>query len=176
MGCDIHCYIQYKKKTDDDKWWWTFGGKINPGRNYAMFGVLAGVRYRDIHGSFSPKGILPTEKQSWKVRDDLYLYITEDGKGENETTLENAQRWFGGREILLDQDGKPWMVRHPDWHSHSWMTIEELQEAYKSYKKYAKKEGYNNGVPLEYKVILKMMKALENEGENEVLLVFWFDN
>lgn len=176
MGCDIHCYIQYKTKDDEDKWWRSFGGELNPGRNYLMFGVLAGVRFRGIPGSFSPKGVLPAEKQSWKVQDDLYLYITDDGEGENETTLESAKTWFGGREIVNDNDGKPFKVRHPDWHSHSWMTIKEVETAFKVYKKNAKKEDYYSNIPLEYKAILKLMKALEDEGKNEVLLIFWFDN
>jgi hypothetical protein len=42
MGCDIHAYVESKKP--DSKTWWGFGGRINPGRNYRMFGKLAGVR------------------------------------------------------------------------------------------------------------------------------------
>ena len=56
------------------------------------------------------------------------------------------------------------------------MTIDELKQAYKWYKKYAKLEGYGDDIPLEYKAILKTMEALENNGKNDVLLVFWFDN
>lgn len=173
MGADVHMYIQYKEKNDD--WWQSFGGKINPGRNYAMFGVLAGVRDNAPNG-FRPKGILPKEKQSSVVDYDLYLYITEDGNGEHETTLENAKQWFWGKEIITDKDGNPYKVLHPDWHSHSWMTPDEYEQALKRYKKYAKYAGYDKGTPLEYKVILKIMRALEDKGKNEVLLVFWFDN
>lgn len=175
MGADVHMYIQYKKKTEDDKWWWDFGGHINPGRNYAMFGILAGVRDNNSPHSFEPKGILPEEKLSWAVREDLYLTITEDGEGDNETTLERAKSWGSGR-IINDNDGNPYKVEHPDWHSHSWMTIDELKQAYKWYKKYAKESGYGGGVPLEYKVILKTMEALEDNGKNDVIVVFWFDN
>jgi hypothetical protein len=176
MGCDAHFYIQYKKKTDDDRWWWDFGGRINPGRNYAMFGILAGVRDHNTPHSFDPKGILPYEKQSYSVRDDLYLTITEDGNGDNETTLEQALKWSREDKIIKDADGNPYKVLHPDWHSHSWMTIDELKQACKWYKKYAKESGYDNDVPLEYKVILKTMKALEDKGKNDVIAVFWFDN
>jgi hypothetical protein len=176
MGADVHMFIQYKEKSDNKEFWWPFGSKINPGRNYAMFGILAGVRNHDAPNRFEPKGILPKEKRSWPVEDDLYLTITEDGTGDHETTLEAAKRWFGGKEIIMDENGKPYKVLHPDWHSHSWMTPDELEQAYKNYKKYAKRGGYNKGVPLEYKVILKTMRALEDKGKNEVLLVFWFDN
>jgi len=48
MGCDIHLYIEYKsKKTEFDGYdsgWQSFGKSINPGRNYAMFGLMANVR------------------------------------------------------------------------------------------------------------------------------------
>ncbi len=176
MGCDAHFYIQYKKKTDNfDEWWFDFGGEISPGRNYAMFGILAGVRERTPH-CFEPKGILPEKKQSFAVREDLYLVITEDGKGRNETTLENAKRYSRESDLIKDKNGKPIKVLDPDWHSHSWLTIKELKKAFKWYKKYAKAEGNKSGVPFEYKVILKVMKILENKGENDVLLVFWFDN
>lgn len=176
MGCDIHCYIQYKEKTEDNRWWDCFGGHIYLGRNYAMFGVLAGVRDKYAPHSFQPKGLLPKEKLSWRVKDDLYLTITEDGKGENEATLEDAMRWFNGSKIVNDSKGNPYLVLHPDWHSHSWMTIEEYKQALKWYKEYAKEDGIEGGVPFDYKVILKVMKVLENNGRNDVLLIFWFDN
>lgn len=176
MGCDGHFYIQYKKKTDNfDDWWFDFGGEISPGRNYLMFGILAGVRDRTSR-HFEPKGILPEKKQSWAVREALYLMITEDGKGCRETTLENAKRFARESDLIKDEKGKPIKVLDPDWHSHSWLTIKELETAFKWYKKYADEEIEGSKVPFEYKVILKVMKILENKGKNDVLLVFWFDN
>ena len=48
MGCDIHLYIEYKsKKTEFDGYdygWQSFGGRINHGRNYAMFSLMANDR------------------------------------------------------------------------------------------------------------------------------------
>ena len=45
MGCDIHLYIEYKnKKVAFDGYkdsWHSFGKQINPGRNYAMFALMA---------------------------------------------------------------------------------------------------------------------------------------
>ena len=89
----------------------------------------------DIPHSFQPKGILPKEKQSGVVQGDLYLYITEDGKGDKEVTLESPQKWKYCK-IINDDKGNPYKVEHPNWHSHSWMTIDELKQAYKWYKKY----------------------------------------
>jgi hypothetical protein len=168
MGCDIHCYIQYKEKNQTSDYWFSFGGQFNPGRNYTMFGILANVREHDLPKYYDPKG-LPDHKLSWSIEEDLYLHITEDGQGDNEATLENALQWR--RPIINDMDGKPYKVEHPDWHSHSWLTTDELKKAYSWYKK---ETGWKVG--LEYRVLLSIMKALENKGKNDVELVFWFDN
>jgi len=167
MGCDIHMYIQYKEKRKDKtrEWWRDFGGYFSPGRNYTMFGILAGVRDNPEKG-FEPKG-LPEFELSYGVMDDLYMYV--DSEERNTCTLEQAERW--GRRIEKDKDGNPWRTEHPDWHSHSWMTAKELAQAYRWYKK---ETDYKPS--LEYRVILKIMKALEDDGKNEVALVFWFDN
>jgi len=176
MGCDIHMYVQYKEKKNAaeaekegrDPYWWDFGGGFNPGRNYTLFGILAGVRDNPEY-SFEPKGI-PDFGLGWGARSDLYLYITEDPiPGENCCTLEQAQSWR--RPIVNDSNGKPWYTQHPDWHSHSWMTIKELEQAYRWYKKDTKYSPC-----LEYRALLKTMKALEDGGKNEVIVVFWFDN
>jgi len=168
MGCDIHAYVEYKEKEDNsNEYWWGFGGQINPGRDYTMFGILAGVRYHPKKG-FDPRGI-PNHHLSWAANDNLYLYITEDGEDDNSTTLEQAKLW--GKEIIYDDDGKPFKVKHPDWHSHSWLTTKELAQAYKWYEE---ELGHKPG--LEYRALLKLMKALEDNGKNKVIVVFWFDN
>ena len=172
MGADIHMYVQYRniertKKNPDTDWWDEFGGQMSPGRNYTMFGILAGVRYTPDKG-FDPKG-LPDFGLGWSVEADLYLTITEDGHEEGCCTLEDAQRWRG--RIINNHEGNPWRVEHPDWHSHSWLTPKELAQAYRRYKK---EEGYPPC--LEWRVLLKTMKALEDNGKNEVVVVFWFDN
>jgi hypothetical protein len=166
-------YIQYKRKGSD--FWQGFGGRINPGRNYGMFGILAGVRC-SIPNSFEAKGI-PTHDISYQCKDDLYLTITEDGKGDGETTLERALDWnkhYGSK--LLYSNEKPYRVLHPDWHSHSWLTVKELANAYRMYSALHKKEWGAASVPVEYKAILAAMKSIEKTGEYEAEVVFWFDN
>lgn len=41
MGCDIHCYVEFQ---DYREHWNSFGGRVNPGRDYDTFKKLAGVR------------------------------------------------------------------------------------------------------------------------------------
>ena len=172
MGCDIHMYVQYREKKEEQSepnndWWDDFTSQISPGRNYTMFGILAGVRDM-VENGFEPKG-LPDFGLGWSAGWDLYLRITEDGKEEGCCTLEQAQRWR--RPIINNNEGKPYKVEHPDWHSHTWLTPKELAQAYRWYKK---ETGW--APSLAWRVLLKMMKALEDNGKNEVVVVFWFDN
>jgi hypothetical protein len=166
MGCDIHMYIQYKEKKSN--YWYGFGGRINPGRDYTMFGILAGVRDTNQPKYYDPKG-LPDHELSYAANDDLYLYITDNGEGDGETTLERAKQW--GVKIINDSDGKPYRAEHPDWYNHSWLTTAELKKAYSWYKKH---KGWKPC--LEYRVVLSTMNTLENDGKNDVIVVFWFDN
>jgi hypothetical protein len=167
-------YVQYRYKNSN--YWSGFGGRINPGRNYAMFGILAGVR-REFPESFEAKG-LPTHELSYQCNGDLYLYISDDGKEEGHTTLERALDWNKryGCKFVNDSNGKPMKVQHPDWHSHSWMNVKELSKAYRTYFKMVKKEYGTGSVPAEYKAVLDVMKSLEKNGDYITKVVFWFDN
>lgn len=194
MGCDIHMYIEYankkrleetrKKKAEGDtearEYWRSFGGRMNPGRDYWMFGILSqGVRSDNPNG-FPPKGRLDRDELSWGTAEDDYLYIVDEGRepGDNETTLERALKWASGRfpETLVYRDGKPRFVSHPDWHSHSWLTPAEYKKALELYQADCDKQGYGYKVPSEYKAILAALESLESNGENEARVVFWFDN
>lgn len=174
MGADIHMYIQYKNKKSN--YWNCFADRINPGRNYTMFAILAKVR-GEFPESFEPKGI-PEHELSYSCKDDLYLYV--DDKLQNEdgfTSLEKALKWKENHGCkIIEKNGEPYKVEHPDWHSHTWLTIKELKKAYKLYLKYASEEwGEDVKIPSEYQAILDVMKSLKKSG-NKVELVFWFDN
>lgn len=178
MGADIHMYVEYvhkegKKRSEDNgelPGWISFGGRINPGRNYILFGYLAGVRYNPV-AALTPKG-LPNDLGYMSLYDSR-LYITEDGKGEHETTMENALRWNKvGRKLHNDREGKPRWVDHPDWHSHSWLTTKEFSKVLKKYLK----DTHDWGDAIEYRALLSAMKTLEKSGEYESRVVFWFDN
>lgn len=189
MGADIHMFVEYQYKEHAQRaekegrkpYWWGFGGHLNPGRNYTMFAILAGVRgqYPD---SFEPKGILPRDEMGFDASREAYMYIFDD----KDRCCENADRepWY-----ILRSDALKWAERgHKiidntwmqafDYHSHSWMTISELEKAYEIYLKYQSEQWPDEDirVPLEYQALLAAMKALEGNGECEVRVVFWFDN
>lgn len=65
MGCDIHCCIEYKSSDH----WWSLIPEFNPGRNYALFALMAGVRdYGDQKLKlFEPRGL--PDRVQWEARE-----------------------------------------------------------------------------------------------------------
>lgn len=176
MGCDAHVYVEYRKKTHRENYWSGIGGRINPGRNYWMFGLIAGVRI-DFDESLEPKGI--PNNLSWSANQDNYIWISDvygDDDDSEYCTLEKAQQWAsnGRRKIIYDDQGKPQKVEHPDWHSHTWLTTEEFKSVIEIYNEKDSKNEFRNQ-EVEYEALLSMMENLES-NDCEVRLVIWFDN
>lgn len=75
MGCDIHMFVEYGSYTshDGDQCWDCVGGHWNPGRDYHMFTILAGVRGDEGDMLFEPRGV-PEGRLSWDAQD----YLEED--------------------------------------------------------------------------------------------------
>lgn len=193
MGCDIHCYMEYKKAGDDR--WCDFGGRINPGRNYWMFGAMAGVRADHIP-HLEPKGC-PADIAS-EAFEDYWTFITEDG-GDGDCTPSQAERYMQYGSTLW-KAGEPLIhnrVSSPDWHTHSWLTPDEFEIAIAAY---LKASGYQINTPRlpmpaevatlatpelkdegaikylsEYWAILAALRCFEAQG-HAARLVFWFDN
>lgn len=175
MGADIHMYIEYSPKAyaetkeGGERFWFTFGGRINPGRDYWLFALLANVRGGG--ALFPPRGA-PSDA-AIAASSDNRLYITTS-EGDNYAKPEDAARWVaeGSSTYILKHDGTPGWVTHPDWHSHSWLTSDELAEVFAAYKD----EHRGQSVDIGYTALLAAMRALEDSGENDVRVVFWFDN
>ena len=187
MGADIHMYVEYVLKSDVERykkelkenksdirkpWVRSFGDCINPGRNYCMFGCLANGVRSDIDGALDPKGLPPEDEMGYSSISDNRIYISEDGEGENECTLETAQKWEKYGCKITYRDDKPIFVEHPDWHSHTWLTLNEYKKALDLYKA---NSYFGSDIPIEYQAILDLMKSLKRSGAIPKL-VFWFDN
>lgn len=155
MGCDIHCYIEYKKPTSPR--WRDFGKRINPGRNYAIFEKMAGVRGSD-EPEVHPRGF-PDDCAS-EASDDYWLYVSDIKKPGN-CTRERAESYVACGSRWRNEE-KAW-VSHPDWHSHSWLKPDEFERAI---------AGFDEP---EYQAVLAAMRSFESQGY-ESRLVFWFDN
>ena len=188
MGCDIHMYVEYTYKDKlelynkaiekgetpkDTVFWRCFGSRINPGRNYSLFGILSkGVRSDNKKG-FEPKGLPSYDNLGFYAMDDSRLFITKNGDGDNECTLETALDWQKrlNRKIYYNGQDKPTFVDNPDHHSHSWLITKEFEKALRLYRAEEK-----CGSPVEYTALLAAMKSLEKSGHFVARVVFWFDN
>ncbi len=175
MGCDIHIYIEYK--TKNSSMWHCFGERLNPGRNYTMFGMLAGVREPELK-LFDPKGL--PQKLSYVTQSDVSLTISDNvdfsdcsqfctsKKAEeyNESYIKYKNHYglVGG---YVDESKKS--VYNPDWHSHSWLNLEEYNKCIEKWRK------ISTFKEIEYEIILDIMEGFEKRG-CDCRLVFWFDN
>jgi hypothetical protein len=191
MGCDIHCYIEYRHAKDGGSWR-PFGGRINPGRNYAVFELLAGVRGDETRAISAPRGL--PDDVSYMAKDDNWLWIAYGGeRGDDYVSPETAERYVSHgcryrgevhpyRSTRTDADGavavltmnaefvgKPQYVSHPDWHSHSWVAPDEWERAILEAR-----GGWWPADPA-YRAMLAAMRSLEKDG-HAVRVVFWFDN
>lgn len=160
MGCDIHGFVEYRQKGFADRWS-PFGGHINPGRDYRVFGRMAGVRGGE--AIVEPRGI-PDDLgyMADKSEKGWWLYISS---APGDVSPEKAQEWHkvcGKR--LRPESGMPRWIEHPDWHTPSWLTPDEFASAIAV-----------DGVDPQYGALLAAMRHLEKSGF-EVRFVFWFDN
>jgi hypothetical protein len=207
MGCDIHLYIEYKSKKPrydgSESNWASFGDRINPGRNYAMFGLMANVRNCYSDGKLpvlvEPRGM--PEDAGYTATDDNRIYISET-ESEDYVCMETAKRWVesGSSTFINNKDGNPTWVTQPDWHSHSWLTTSEFESVLNKYLELetgwhkVRVEEHNKMVERqniqpdswvyappdmdiepEYQVVLASLKRFEELGY-DARIVFWFDN
>lgn len=156
MGCDIHAYIEYQAGDS----WRSFGGLINPGRDYRAFCRLAGVRGDD--APLVPLRGMPTDA-GWSAKWDSVLSVRGEGDGDEEgsTTRERAEKWTAEGIANYTDKSRNW-ITHPDWHSHTYLFTDEWAKAI-------------DQKDVEYAAILGAMKVFENAG-HRARVVFWFDN
>lgn len=204
MGCDIHCYVEYKRKDQDS--WRDFGKRINPGRNYWMFGMMAGVRL-EVPPVVEPRGI-PNDL-AYAAFDDWAIYVSDT---QQEATSSDGGTYSYSKAHAEDDVAKgycQWVARgsqeksfvtNCDWHTPSWLTADEFEQAIGGY---LVKSGFQIGklrlcAPEtmsalaeqktqdvqdenalryieEYWAILAAMRCFELQGLDS-RLVFWFDN
>jgi len=162
MGCDIHMYIEYRKKGREGEFA-SLGGRINPGRNYELFAAMAGVRtYERREVMFEPRGLPPDAGYEATGDNELLAIDGEDDK--NVCSRQTAERWVASGDSKWVREGK-W-VTVPDWHSHSWLTCAEYQTII---------DAKTDSAEPKYRAILAAMKQLESDGY-DARIVFWFDN
>lgn len=98
MGCDIHLVIEYVdfKHQDGTPYWSSFGGEMNPGRDYHMFGIMAGVR-TESDQMFEPRG-MPEGRISYGAENMLGSWDDEVGERIEDADL-HSRSWLTGDEF-----------------------------------------------------------------------------
>lgn len=179
--CDIHFYVE-KRDPKTDRWVYIEGpgeyGSFYEGRNYALFGVLAGVRSDVFTPILSPQGFPDNASPELVLR---YKSVTVpkffyELWEQNWQTREEAEETSGKVSYLPIDQARNWypdavegdVVRKPDWHSASWLTVSALLNY--DWSKYAK----NNP---NCKFLYEIIPALMDLGfPHDVRCVFWFDD
>ena len=189
MGCDIHAYVETKREERD----WYCACIPDIGRDYALFGLLAGVRNKTAE-SMSPKG-LPIDGISWRTQLAYGLHVYEGGgtvPDEGYCTREDADRWLAAGWSVTIGDN---LISNPDWHTPSWVTVTELEsvlpklrDEYDACNRREQEEmekmatcaeerhrSWEYVVSPEIPALIAYMKGFAEAGY-DTRLVFWFDN
>ena len=167
MGCDIHPWLEVCKSKK-----WSFVKVVELGRNYDMFGIIAGVRnYVNAIPISEPKG-LPN---------DVSNKITEESNGWNYDG--HSHSWLNWKEIR-DYDWK--QVFHDGRESAvSKQTGEPLWKSSYSNKDHVSEDiefkfldvVAQDCLSNDYIELFNEMEDLSHRyGSENVRIVFWFDN
>ncbi len=180
MGTDIHLYIEIdsgdQEPFSDDRFIDSFSdGDIYISRDYPLFGALAGVRhYGDGESLIPPKGI--PGFLSNEVNKEYFDYVFDEGEkywNEDYTKREHAEEYVkrGVSEYKDHHQKEKGWVSNPDWHTPSYLGINEIRKALNHVKL------YDINLPIEFKIVMTTLEAIEREyGVGRSRIVFWFDN
>ena len=171
MGADIHCYIEHgrRPKGDEKIFWSSFNySGLNPGRNYDVFGAIAGVRRSD-NQMVELRGMPADAGYGARSSNQLYVVDDDDPSAAHESFCSRSD----AESFVNSGWGSKWVnaektiVTHPDWHSHTWLTPAEWRQVIEA--------EYEYGPDDEYFAIAALMEELERRG-NEVRIIIWFDS
>ena len=180
MGSDIHMFCEYRAGCE------TFealsdGAFLLP-PDYDMFAALAGVRAEPRFVPFrGPRGV-PLDV-SQHVANRYFVPVLED---ERASAWEIGEHFTPAQAVKLVESGTSyWLpdgmtaplkpathgyVAHPDWHSASWLTADELGSALKH-------AGFLlDAASEEFQLLVMYIAAVAEKKGPSARVVFWFDN
>jgi hypothetical protein len=180
MGSDIHIFAEYRGARSPYNA--LADGEFSVGRDYEMFAALAGVRAQpDWSPLVGPRGLPVDVSQAAISRYFLPVVGKETavawGIGEHCEPAEAERFIASGKSVwwaapmtsplLPSTNGH---ISNPDWHSASWLTLEEVDRALE----YA---GHPlEACPDEFQLLLVYLRAVAQRFGTETRIVFWFDN
>lgn len=199
MGCDIHFYVEHKvdgvwrqefvPDADDKryaKYWYS-------GRNYLLFGLLAGVRNEHVTPLAEPRG-LPSDlseglKQEWKQwkgdgHTPSYFLLSELLKAKDDKSTHNGYVDVSGYRLFL-KNGFPDQWRYDFFRGHNKAVVDNAKMG-----RILNMASFLGDIEYFTEIIWEMpnieigkdfwegiedLKVLDPNPEN-VRCVFWFDN
>lgn len=153
MGADMHGGIETvdtftitddEGKKHDSKNVYTFCD-LHVDRDYTLFALIAGVRasWQNTQGRKpgTPKGF-PADA-GWSMLERYALVVSDSFEGEGRCSFGDAERWInqGISKVIEERDGKPFRINNPDWHSATWLGLDELKAIQQSYNSIAAPES-----------------------------------
>lgn len=144
MGCDIHAYIEHYSKKDllaGKCFVDTSSGAINFGRDYLLFGVIAGVRSLETP-VVSPRGLPTNPPLGWECSNEYYMRVVSDEE------YQTAQRDLLGQKLVSKSElekinsagylnkiipDSQNMIPSPYFHNLTWLTLSEMLLVRKKY-------------------------------------------
>jgi hypothetical protein len=189
MGCDIHIYVESK---EDGKWKHAqglvdgevpYGDQLYHGRNYTLFGFLAGVRESDkqhFNAKGFPEDASKEVKKIWdEVKGDYHTpsYLTlKELQGVNwDDPIVVSGMMEKGRITGLMKEAKK---KHPDYGK----IYGELLFPYCAWTNDTNSKPFRIEVPRRHEfkdfleIVEKRLPRYSWEGPENVRIVFWFDN
>jgi hypothetical protein len=166
MGCDIHIVIEHKGKRSEE--WNSFACEIRGEREYSLFGLMSNGVRATYPESINPRG-LPIDCSS-EAFDLTHEYIDDENRKKLESDAER------GYVKYVDKYGHgPSHVTNSDYHSHSWLTADELLFCFTAFENRFKGSEFYSRIETNYWFILEVLRCYEKNGR-DARIVFWFDN
>jgi hypothetical protein len=185
MGCDIHLFVE---KFIDNKWR-MFGssGAFSIDRNYMLFGLLAGVRNRDIKPISLPRG-LPSDPSNGIS--DLWERYKDDIHTPSFYLLHELIDFRNNKKILLSgyltlsmyKDFKLSNKAPSDWYTNfgfskrKLISNKEMDRIIKLVPFLSDGEEYITQVECFFQKHLTNIQNIVEGDPKNIRLVFWFDN
>jgi hypothetical protein len=165
-------YFQVEVSSGSAPWkkrWWHFA-RIRLSQDYLLFALLAGVRVNELTGmdiESLPQRGLPDDVADASLEEDS-LTVDDEAAGlevPDTCSRDEAEEWVrtGVSRYLNNQ----YSVTHPEFHSQSWATLEELRQVLHRYE-----VAGGRDVDL-MRSVLAMLESLHIEGYR-TRAVFWF--
>jgi hypothetical protein len=170
MGAELYFQVElsYAAPLRPSRWW--HFARLRLSQDYLLFALLAGVRTEVLPDSelecLAPKGLPDNVTEASLAEDSLTV---DDGAAELEIpdtcSRADAEEWVRTGMSRYLHNG--YSVTHPDFHSHSWASLEELQLVCRRY------EGAGGKDSVVVRSVLTMLESLQSAGLVS-RAVFWF--